>query len=86
MIIELGHFSLVLAFAVATVATILGYTFWRSEGRLGLYVRIAAVLQFLLVALAFAALIDAFVTPDFSLALAYQHDHSLMPLIFKFLF
>ena len=83
MIIELGHFALTLAFAVATGAMLVGYAFWRREGRIGLYVRAAAVLQFVLVAMAFGALIYAFVTADFSLSLAYQHDHSLMPLIFK---
>jgi len=81
--IELGHFALVLAFAVATVSTIIGFSFWRSGGRAALYVRQAAVLQFVLVAAAFASLINAFVTADFSLKLAYEHDHSLMPLIYK---
>ncbi|HTJ58213.1 MAG TPA: heme lyase CcmF/NrfE family subunit, partial [Devosiaceae bacterium] len=83
MTIELGHFALVLAFAVATVSTIIGFSFWRSGGRAALYVRQAAVLQFVLVAAAFASLINAFVTADFSLKLAYEHDHSLMPLIYK---
>jgi cytochrome c biogenesis factor len=55
--IELGHFALVLAFAVATVSTIIGFSFWRSGGRAALYVRQAAVLQFVLVAAAFASLI-----------------------------
>ena len=41
------------------------------------------MLQFLLVAAAFAALIQAFVTSDFSLLLAFEHSHSLQPLIFK---
>ena len=83
MTIELGHFALILAFAIATVSAVVGFAFWRSEGRIALYVRQAAVLQFLLVAAAFAALINAFVNSDFSLALAYEHSHSLMPLIYK---
>jgi cytochrome c-type biogenesis protein CcmF len=41
------------------------------------------VLQLLLVAPAFAALIQAFVTSDFSLKLAYENSHSLQPLLFK---
>ena len=41
------------------------------------------MLQFILVAAAFGALIQAFVTSDFSLALAYEHSHSLQPLLFK---
>ncbi|HVW93847.1 MAG TPA: heme lyase CcmF/NrfE family subunit [Devosia sp.] len=83
MTIELGHFALVLAFAIAAVATVMGFAFWRGGGRIALYLRQAAVLQFVLVAAAFAALIHAFVTSDFSLSLAYQHSHSLMPLIYK---
>ena len=83
MTIELGHFALILACAVAAMSTLMGFAFWRSEGRVTLYLRQAAVLQFLLVAVAFAALINAFVTSDFSLALAYEHSHSLMPLIYK---
>src|SRR5437867_2346144 len=80
MSIELGHFALILAFATATLSALVGFAFWRSEGRIVLYVRQAAVLQFVLVAAAFAALIYAFVTSDFSLLLAYQHSHSLQPL------
>jgi cytochrome c-type biogenesis protein CcmF len=81
--IELGHFALILAFAISVASTVVGFAFWRSEGRIAVYVRQAAVLQFLLVAAAFAALIHAFVTSDFSLSLAYQHSHSLMPLIYR---
>ncbi|HEV7290837.1 MAG TPA: heme lyase CcmF/NrfE family subunit [Devosia sp.] len=43
----------------------------------------AAVLQLVLVAVAFAALVQAFVVSDFSLALAANHSHSLKPLIYK---
>src|SRR5690606_26130562 len=45
--------------------------------------RQAAILQFVLVAAAFAALIQAFAASDFSLAIAWQHSHSLHPLLFK---
>ncbi len=81
--IELGHFALILAFAIATLSTIGGYIFWRSGERIGLVLSQGAVLQFVLVAAAFAALIQAFVTSDFSLALAVNNSHSLKPLIFK---
>ena len=83
MEIELGHFALILAFAIAAVASVVGFLFWRGAGRIALFMRQAAVLQFLLVALAFAALIRAFVTSDFSLLLAFQHSHSLQPLLYK---
>ena len=83
MSIELGHFALILAFAIATVSTVGGYLYWRSGQRIALVLSQGAVLQFVLVAVAFAALIQAFVTSDFSLLLAVNNSHSLKPLIFK---
>ncbi len=83
MSIELGHFALILAFAIATVSAVGGFVFWRSGQRIALVLSQGAVLQFILVAVAFAALIQAFVTSDFSLLLAASHSHSLKPLIFK---
>jgi cytochrome c-type biogenesis protein CcmF len=83
MSIELGHFALILAFAIATVSAVGGYLFWRSGQRIALVLSQGAVLQFILVILAFASLIQAFVTSDFSLLLAANNSHSLKPLIFK---
>ncbi|MDB5562415.1 MAG: CcmF [Hyphomicrobiales bacterium] len=83
MSIELGHFALILAFALACVSTVVGYAFWRGAGRTTQFVQQAAVMQFLLIAAAFAALVYAFVTSDFSLKLAYDNSHSLQPLIYK---
>ncbi|WP_421760572.1 heme lyase CcmF/NrfE family subunit [Devosia sp.] len=82
MSIELGHFAFVLAFAIAAVAAVLGLIFWRRE-RLASYLQQASILQFLLIAAAFASLIQAFVTSDFSLKLAYEHANSAQPLLFK---
>ena len=83
MSIELGHFALVLAAAIALGQAIVGFVFWRLGGRITAYVRQAAILQFLLVAAAFISVIQAFVLSDFSLGLAYGYSHSLQPLIFK---
>ncbi len=83
MSIELGHFSFILAFAIAAASAVAGFAFWRGGGRLTGFLQQSAVLQFLLVAASFAALIEAFVSSDFSLALAYRNSHSLMPLIYK---
>ncbi len=83
MSIELGHFALILAFAIATLAAFAGLVFWRSGARIAQFVSQAAILQFVLVAVAFAALIQAFVVSDFSLALAVNNSHSLKPLLFK---
>jgi cytochrome c-type biogenesis protein CcmF len=81
--IELGHFALILATAIAAVSAVAGFVAWRTSERVTLMLRQGAVLQLLLVAAAFAALIQAFVTSDFSLKLAYDNSHSLQPLLFK---
>jgi cytochrome c-type biogenesis protein CcmF len=81
--IELGHFALILTFAIAAAAAVAGLALRRDAELVVLYLRQAAVLQCLLVAAAFASLIQAFVSSDFSLALAWQHSHSLQPLIYK---
>ncbi|MEO6014356.1 MAG: heme lyase CcmF/NrfE family subunit [Devosia sp.] len=83
MTIELGHFALILAFAVATAAAVMGLWGWSRDERVSLFMRQGAVLQLLLVAAAFGALIQAFMASDFSLAIAFEHSHSLQPLLFK---
>ncbi len=83
MSIELGHFALILAFAIAAISAILGYAFWRRAELVAGYLQQGAILQLLLVAASFLALIQAFVTSDFSLKLAYEHANSAQPLIFK---
>ncbi len=83
MSIELGHFALILAFAIAAVSALAGLWGWQRSDRVTVMLRQGAVLQLILVAAAFGALIQAFVTSDFSLALAYEHSHSLQPLLFK---
>ena len=83
MAIELGHFTLILACAIAAVSALAGLWGWNRSERVALLLRQSAILQFLLIAAAFLALIQAFVTSDFSLKLAYEHSHSLQPLLFK---
>ncbi|WDR02772.1 heme lyase CcmF/NrfE family subunit [Devosia algicola] len=83
MPIELGHFALILAFAIASVAAIGGFTFWRSGERIAQFVSQAALLQFVLTAVAFVALIQAFIVSDFSLALAANNSNPVIPLLFK---
>lgn len=81
--IELGHFALILACAIALVSALGGLLRWRSGQRLAQVLAQASILQFVLVAVAFLAVVQAFVTSDFSLKLAAEHSHSLKPLIFK---
>ncbi|KKB84671.1 cytochrome C biogenesis protein CcmF [Devosia limi DSM 17137] len=83
MSIELGHFALTLAFAIASVSAVAGYVYWRSGERIALFLRQGAVVQFVLVAAAFVVLVQAFISSDFSLKLAVENSHSLKPLIFK---
>jgi cytochrome c-type biogenesis protein CcmF len=83
MAIELGHFALILAFALATVSGVVGFALWRRGEGVALLMRYSAGLQLALVAGAFAALVQAFVTSDFSVALVANHSHSLKPLLFK---
>ncbi|MCP5037037.1 MAG: heme lyase CcmF/NrfE family subunit [Rhodobacteraceae bacterium] len=84
MITEVGHFALILALGVALVQVVIpligAHKGW--QGWMALAVP-AAVLQFLLVAGAFAALTHAFVTSDFSLRLVVLNSHSLKPMLYK---
>ena len=72
--IELGHFALILAFAIASVSALGGLLLWRRGERLAAVLAQASILQFVLVAVAFLAVVQAFVTSDFSLALAANHS------------
>ncbi|WP_313615271.1 heme lyase CcmF/NrfE family subunit [Agrobacterium sp.] len=84
MITEIGHYSLVLALAVALIVSILPVIGARRQdvalmeiGSLG------SILQFLLVSLSFAALTRAYAVSDFSVANVYQNSHSMMPMLYK---
>ncbi|WP_134725858.1 heme lyase CcmF/NrfE family subunit [Paracoccus luteus] len=84
MIAELGHFALILSLAVALFQTVVplvgaarGWPAWIDSARP------AALAQFGLVGISFAALTVAFVTSDFSLALVYENSHSAKPMLYK---
>jgi cytochrome c-type biogenesis protein CcmF len=84
MIAELGHFALVLALALAVVQS--AVPLWGAldrEPRLMAVAAPAAVAQFLFVGLAFAALVHAYVTSDFSLLNVVENSHSSKPLLYK---
>ncbi|MTH77471.1 heme lyase CcmF/NrfE family subunit [Paracoccus aestuariivivens] len=81
---EIGHFALILAFAVAVFQMIVpmigaakGWTGWIESARP------AAVAQMGLIAISFAALTMAFVTSDFSVKLVFENSHTAKPLIYK---
>jgi cytochrome c-type biogenesis protein CcmF len=84
MIVELGHFALVLALIVALVQTALpAWGAHRRDARLMRMAEPAAFCQLGLIALAFAALTYAYVTSDFTVANVYANSHSDKPLVYK---
>lgn len=84
MFVELGHFALTMALMVALVqATLPLWGAHRGDARLMALAGPAAGLQVILLAFAFAVLMRAFVTSDFSLALVVSNSHSLKPLLYK---
>ncbi|MEM6304993.1 MAG: heme lyase CcmF/NrfE family subunit [Pseudomonadota bacterium] len=84
MINELGHFTLILAFAVAIVQTFVPLVgAWRRWPGWMAVAEPAANAQFILTALSFSALTWAFINSDFSLRIVVENSHSLKPLIYK---
>src|SRR5215470_1357002 len=84
MIAETGHYALILALAVAIVQTILPIWGARVRDPQLMAVAVPATqLQFLLIAISFAALMTAYVTSDFSLQNVWANSHSAKPLIYK---
>jgi len=84
MIIELGHFALILAFVVAIVQAIVplvgaqkGWRGWMAVAEP------AATAQFILTLVAFGALTYAFVYSDFSLRLVVANSHTDKPMLYK---
>ena len=84
MIVELGHFALILALMVALVqATLPMWGAHTGDRRLMALAGPAAGLQLLLIGGAFAALTWAFVVSDFSLAVVVSNSHTLKPMLYK---
>ncbi|MEO6339808.1 MAG: heme lyase CcmF/NrfE family subunit [Caulobacteraceae bacterium] len=84
MIAELGAFALVLAFVLSALQaglSILGRV--RRDASLRGAGQGAAIAAFVAIAVAFAALMFAFVTSDFSVANVAENSHTDMPLFYK---
>ncbi|MBT0956478.1 heme lyase CcmF/NrfE family subunit [Alphaproteobacteria bacterium KMM 3653] len=84
MIIELGHFCLILAAVVAAVQAVVPMV--GAQRRLPGWMALAgpaATAQFALVAVSFGALTYGFVTSDFSLRLVVLNSHTLKPMLYK---
>jgi cytochrome c-type biogenesis protein CcmF len=84
MIAETGHYALILALAVAIVQTVLPLVGTRLGDRQLMGVAApAAQAEFLLIAIAFIALMTAYVTSDFSVENVWRNSHSAKPLLYK---
>jgi cytochrome c-type biogenesis protein CcmF len=85
MSVELGHFCLVLALALALLQSVVPLVGARwNEPRMMAVGSNTAVAAFAMVALSFAALTKAHVESDFSVANVFENSHTLKPLIYKF--
>jgi len=84
MIVELGHFALVLAFALSLVQFAVPLAGTRlHDSRLVAVAGPSAVAGFALTALAFAVLTAAYVQSDFSLVNVWENSHSDKPMLYK---
>jgi len=84
MIVEIGHYALVLAFVLALFqATVPLIGMRLGDARLMQSARSVALAQFAFVVLAYAALTYAHVVSDFSLVNVYENSHSAKPLVYK---
>jgi len=85
VIVEFGHFALVLALIVALVQSVVPFLGTRrNDARMEAVAGPAALMQFLLVGISFAALTYAYVVSDFSVQNVFQNSHSDQPLLYKF--
>ncbi len=84
MITELGHFALILAFVMSLCVAILPLVGLRAGfASLTALAAPATLLMAGAVSFGFIALVTAFVTSDFSVALVAAHSHSTKPMIYK---
>ncbi|MBG7610592.1 MAG: heme lyase CcmF/NrfE family subunit [Anaerolineae bacterium] len=84
MIPELGHFALIIAFAISIVQSIvplIGAA--KNDSALISMARPAALVQFLFVGLAYAALTQAFIVHDFSVLYVSKHSNLVQPLMYR---
>ena len=85
MIVEIGHFALILAACVALVQGVLPLAGTINDNqRWQALAKPAATLQFLLIAFSFAVLAHGALTDDFSIKYIAGHSNSLLPTQYKF--
>ncbi|MEP1323920.1 heme lyase CcmF/NrfE family subunit [Nisaea sp.] len=84
MMIETGHFALVLAFALSLVQVALPLLGARTgDARLMAVGRPVAITCFAMTGLAFAVLVSAYMVSDFSVVNVFENSHSQKPMLYK---
>ena len=82
--VEIGHFALVLALALALVQTLVPFYGARTGNeRMTAVAGPVAVTGFAMTLLSFAALASAYALSDFSVQNVWENSHSLQPLVYK---
>ena len=85
MIVEIGHYALVLALVLSLAQSVVPLVGARlNDERLMATAAPMASTVFLLVGLSFAALVTAYLRSDFSVLNVYENSHSAKPMIYKF--
>ena len=85
MIIEIGHYALVLALATALITSIVPVIgARRGDAAMMALASTGALTMFVLVAFSFGVLTWAYVVSDFSVENVWENSHSLMPLLYKY--
>ncbi len=85
MIVEIGHYALVLALAVALINSVLPVIgARRNDAGMMELATTGAYALFVLVLLSFLSLVWAYEASDFSVKNVWENSHSAMPAIFRF--
>ena len=84
MSIELGHFSLTLAFGISILTGITGIIgSWKQDSRIISLSCGSTIILFLLILLAFMSLMNAYIVSDFSVTNVILNSHSEKPLLYR---
>ena len=84
MIVELGHFCLVLACLLSLLMVVVpALGLWRGQSSLMTMATTLAAGMFVFTLLSFLALVQAFVVSDFSVGYVARNSNTLLPLQYK---
>ncbi|MBD8649836.1 heme lyase CcmF/NrfE family subunit [Rhizobium sp. CFBP 13726] len=85
MIVEIGHYALVLALATALIVSTLPMIgARRRDPAMMALATTGSLTLFALVVISFAALTWAYMVSDFSVKNVWENSHSMMPMLYKF--